>query len=217
MRTFFSKRLQPGICLCCISLLFLLRAGAQSDLKPVNLRVEYKTNTFVDAPAPRLSWELQSAVNNQVQTAREILVASSVVLLHNEKADVWRSGKIASDATAHIAYAGRPLGSGSTYYWKVRSWDKDGRPGPRSEAAYWYTGLMRQNDWKADWIGYDVNALSVNKNYHLPPSPYLRKEASLNANIKKANLYVSALGLYEFYINGKRIGDDHFAPRLDRL
>ncbi len=212
MLTFFSKRLQPGISLCCLCLLFLLRADAQSDLKPVNLRVEYKTNAFVDVPAPRLSWELQSAVNDQVQTAREILVASSVALLSSDKADIWRSGKINSDATHHITYAGKPLGSGSTYCWKVRSWDKNGRPGPWSETAYWHTGLMQQNDWKAAWIGYDVNALSVNKDYHLPPSPYLRKEASLSGNIKKANLYVSALGLYEFYINGKRIGDDHFAP-----
>ena len=70
MLTFFSKRLQPGISLCCLCLFFLLRAGAQSDLKPVNLRVEYKANAFVDVPAPRLSWELQSAVNDQVQTAR---------------------------------------------------------------------------------------------------------------------------------------------------
>ena len=121
MLPFFLKNFQRGAYLCCLCLLFGLKVNAQSDLQPVNLRVEYKTNAFVDVDVPRLSWELQSAVNEQVQTAREILVASSVALLHNEKADAWRSGKINSNATNHIAYAGKPLRSGNTNYWRVRT------------------------------------------------------------------------------------------------
>ncbi len=191
--------------LCC---LLVFTVQAQSDLKPLQLRVEYKTNPFIDAAQPRFSWELQSAVNNQKQTARQILVAGSVVLLSEGKADAWNSGKIGSDATSQVEYEGKPLTSNKTYYWKVRSWDKDGNPGPWSEPAYFSTGLLRQSDWKAEWIGYDVNALSVSKKYHLPPCPYLRKEATVNGTIKKANLYVTALGLYEFYINGARIGDE---------
>ncbi len=39
-----------------------------SDLKPVNLRTEYKIDPVVDAAKPRLSWELNSNVRGQMQT-----------------------------------------------------------------------------------------------------------------------------------------------------
>src|SRR5690606_13186049 len=45
-----------------------------------------------------------------------------------------------------------------------------------------------------------------------PPAPYFRKEVDLKKRIKAARLYVTSLGLYEFYINGKRIGEDFFQP-----
>ncbi|MBX2923273.1 MAG: family 78 glycoside hydrolase catalytic domain [Chitinophagaceae bacterium] len=195
-----------------IMCLNILSTYGQPGLRAVNLRVEYKTNTFVDVEKPRFSWELQSAVNNQVQIAWQILVASSVALLNDEKADVWNSGKVSSDMNYQVEYGGKPLSSDKNYYWKVRSWDAQGNPGAWSQPAYWHTALMQQSDWKASWIGFDVNNLSTDKTYHLPPSPYLRKESSVTGAVKKATLYVTALGLYEFYINGKRIGEDYFAP-----
>jgi alpha-L-rhamnosidase len=187
-------------------------ATAQSDLTPTYLRAEYKVNPFIDTDKPRLSWELQSAINNQVQTAWQIVVASAPELLTETKADAWNSEKTLSDRTIQIEYAGKALESGKKYYWKVRSWDKNQQPGKWSEVNTWNTGLLHQQDWKATWIGYDVNALSTDKTYHLPPAPYLRKEVSTKGVVKKASLYISALGLYEFYINGKRIGNDYFAP-----
>lgn len=187
-------------------------ASAQSDLVPQYLRTEYKVNPFIDTDKPRLSWELHSKVYNQVQTAWQIIVASAPELLTEAKADIWNSKKISSNATSQIVYAGKPLRAGKKYYWKVRSWDKNGVAGVWSETAAWNMGLLAPGDWKAGWIGYDVNALSTDKKYHLPPAPYFRKESVVNGVVKRATLYVSALGLYEFYINGKRIGDDYFAP-----
>jgi alpha-L-rhamnosidase len=167
---------------------------------------------FIDTDKPRLSWELQSKVYNQVQTAWQIIVASAPELLTEARADAWNSGKTSSNATSQIVYAGKQLIAGKKYYWKVRSWDKNGVAGAWSGPAAWNMGLLFPNDWKAGWIGYDVNALSTNKTYHLPPAPYFRKETIVSGVVKKATLYVSALGLYEFYINGKRIGNDYFAP-----
>ncbi len=46
----------------------------------------------------------------------------------------------------------------------------------------------------------------------LPPPPYLRKPFDLGNDIQRAMVYVSALGLYELYINGKRVGKDYFTP-----
>jgi len=188
------------------------KVSAQSDLVPKYLRTEYKVNPFIDTDKPRLSWELQSKVYNQVQTAWQVIVASAPELLTEARADTWNSGKISSNATSQVVYKGKPLIAGKKYYWKVRSWDKKAIPGPWSEPATWNMGLLSPGDWKASWIGYDVNALSTSKTYHLPPAPYFRKESMVSGVVKKATLYVSALGLYEFYVNGKRIGNDYFAP-----
>ena len=46
----------------------------------------------------------------------------------------------------------------------------------------------------------------------LPPSPYFRKKFSVDNPIKRATVYVTALGLYELHINGERVGSDYFTP-----
>ncbi|HVK03649.1 MAG TPA: family 78 glycoside hydrolase catalytic domain [Armatimonadaceae bacterium] len=44
------------------------------------------------------------------------------------------------------------------------------------------------------------------------PGRYLRREFSLGKPVRRARLYASALGVYEPYVNGKRVGSDVFAP-----
>jgi len=185
---------------------------AQTELKATYLRCEYKINPTTDVAHPRLSWELTSKINNQYQTGYQLLVASSPSLLQEGKADLWDSQKVTSSATSQIEYAGKPLESRQIYYWRVRSWDKNGQAGAWSNIAKWEMGFLQKTDWKARFIGLDLNHLGKGKDYHLPPAPFLRKEITLKAPIKKARLYVTALGLYEFQINGQKIGNDYFNP-----
>jgi alpha-L-rhamnosidase len=52
------------------------------------------------------------------------------------------------------------------------------------------------------------------ENKNLPPASYWRKDFSLPSKkkIKRAIVYVSALGAYELHINGSRVGNDYFNP-----
>ena len=43
-------------------------------------------------------------------------------------------------------------------------------------------------------------------------SIYLRKKFNVKSNLKKATAYICGLGLYEFTLNGKKVGDMEFAP-----
>ncbi len=210
----FFKRLIRVLSLTLFfSFLFLVNSFAlKTDLKPVNLRTEYKSDPVTDSSRPRLSWELNSDTRGQMQLAYQIMVASSPELLAAGKADLWNSEKIAGNTTNQVEYAGKPLQSRASCFWRVRSWDKNGIPGEWSKTARWEIGLLSKADWKAAWIGNDLTALGKGKTYHLPPSPFFRKEVVLKQNIKKARLYVTALGLYEFQINGRRIGNDWFTP-----
>lgn len=183
-----------------------------TDLLPLNLKTEYKDNPVTDELEPRLSWELHSAIRGQEQTAYQLIVASSPALLNERSANLWNSGKLKSNETNQIVYKGKNLKPRTICYWKVRAWDKNGIPGAWSAIAKWEIGLINKSNWSADWIGNDLNLLGKGKEYDLPPAPFFRKEINLLGKIKKARLYVTALGLYEFYINGTKIGSDNFTP-----
>ncbi len=124
-----------------------------SDLRFENLRCEYRVNPVgIDVPSPRLSWTLASDRRGQHQTAYQLLVASSAEALARDEGDRWDSGKIASDQTLHVPYAGAPLTSRLHLWWKARAWDQDGAPSAWSESATWTMGLLKRSDWEARWI-----------------------------------------------------------------
>ena len=130
-----------------------------SDMAVKKLRCEYRVNPLgIDVIEPRLSWILESDQRGQIQTAYQVLVASSEKRLNSNKGDLWNSGKVRSDRSIHIPYDGAELISRMHCYWKVRAWDKDGRVSAWSEPAFWTMGLLSAEDWQAEWIGYDAPA-----------------------------------------------------------
>lgn len=136
-----------------------------SDLMVVSLRCEYLSNPLgVGVARPRLSWVLESGnpmARGQSQTAYRIVVASSPEKLKSNDADIWDSGRINSEQTIQIAYAGKPLQSKLAYYWKVQVWDKNGRASNWSQVAFWTMGLLDKREWAAKWIS-DPTAVTTN-------------------------------------------------------
>jgi alpha-L-rhamnosidase len=68
-----------------ILILFMASCSSHADLHPVHLRTEYKIDPVIDTRHPRLSWELLSDVRGQVQTAWQVLVASSPGFAHGRE------------------------------------------------------------------------------------------------------------------------------------
>ena len=96
---------------------------------PQNLQCEYQTNPLgIDAPQPRFFWQVNDQRRGALQSAYQIIVSSSLDNLNQNKGDIWDSGKVESDQSAHVLYQGPKLQSRTRYYWKVKSWDKDGQP-----------------------------------------------------------------------------------------
>ncbi|UCD27823.1 MAG: family 78 glycoside hydrolase catalytic domain [Planctomycetota bacterium] len=129
-------------------------AGTTSVLanKPVYLRCEYRINPLgIGTTSPRLSWELDDGRRGARQTAYQIMV-STKAMMDDPNTVVWDTGKVESDQSIHVAYAGKPLTSGKIYYWKVRTWDAVGEPTEYSEPARWEMGLLKPEEWSARWI-----------------------------------------------------------------
>ena len=176
---------------------------------PANLLSEYAPAPLgLERCHPRLSWELPANVRGQRQTAYQVQVASSKEALAAGEPDLWDSGRVESDASIQVPYGGRPLGSRMRCYWRVRIWDKDGQPSAFGGPAWFEMGLLEAGDWSAQWIDLDYTVSPGNEQ----PSPLLRKEFDLPAPVARARAYVSALGVYECYINGHRLGNGVLAP-----
>jgi alpha-L-rhamnosidase len=147
-----------SLTLCCavtiLSSATALCAEQQAELAPSELTCEYATNPLgIDTPQPRFGWLLDSDKRAQLQSAYHVLVATSEKQLQANVGDKWDSGKVNSDRSVNVAYRGKALSSDEQCYWKVRVWDKLGRPSTWSKPGSFEMGLMEQSDWKGQWIG----------------------------------------------------------------
>src|SRR5262249_22325337 len=122
--------------------------------KPEKLQCESLIEPLgIDTEHPRLSWQLRDPRDGARQTAYQIEVASSQQNLATGKADIWDSGKVASDNSRGVVYAGPNLQPSKRYFWRVLVWDRDGKAYAASDATWWETGLLSRSNWKAKWIG----------------------------------------------------------------
>jgi alpha-L-rhamnosidase len=180
---------------------------------PTDLRTEYMADPLgLDVSRPRLSWTHRDTRNDVRQRAYQVLVASSPERLSQDQGDLWDSGKVESDASVHVEYAGIPLVSRQRAYWKVRSWLSVGDTAVEqtgwSEPGRFETAFLSGADWSAQWIQSTV----VGGPRTIPPCPLIRKNFTISKSPARARLYITALGLFECEINGKRVCDDVFAP-----
>jgi len=174
-------------------------------LSVYDLRCNYANNPLGLEENPSISWKILSAQRNVLQTHYEIKVAEKQSDLKNNNALLWHSGKIKSEQSHQVAYKGKPLNSGVKYYWQVRVWDNKGNISPWSDVKFWQMGLLNPDDWKARWITATFDETPR-------ASPLLRRNINLTKEIKNATAYITALGLYEACINGKKISDSYFTP-----
>lgn len=162
-------------------------------MKPTDLRCEYQRNPLnIDAQNPRFSWNY--GIEEGKQTAYRIIVK-------DEQGNfVWDSGRKEEAKMTHIIYEGTPLISFQKYAWTVTAWDEK-KQEACSETNYFQMGCLDKSQWKAKWISIDSKQPA-----------YFKKEFVLAQKPNRAIAYVSALGVYELSINGKRVSEDILAP-----
>ena len=186
------------------ALLFILISNGQVKLQ--KLLTENMVDPIgIDVQQPRFSWQLDGSQRNIAQTAYEISV-------NEGRTNVWKSGKVVSDQSVHVPYSGKALQAGKKYTWQVRVWDNNAKPTPWSENASFQMAFLNPSDpidigWKAKWIEAGYVEDSINR-----PSQYFRKQFSISKKITSATAYITAHGMYEAQINGKRVGDYYLTP-----
>lgn len=187
-----------------------------AKIRVSGLKCEMRVNPLgIDSRIPHLSWQIGSMGRNVVQTGCHILVASTPEKLAAGEGDLWDSGWVDSDVSLYFPYGGRPLVSREACYWKVCVRTNKGTSA-WSEPAMWTMGIFGTRDWRGRWTGFDQSFPGdVLKGATRLAARYFRKEFTLrDTPVRKATLYVCGLGLYEAFLNGRRIGDQELAPTL---
>jgi len=173
-------------------------------LKIKNLKCEYARNPVgIGEKRPRFSWIINSDGKKVMQTAYHIQVSED----NSFRNILWDSGIAGSEDSIHVEYRGPELNSRTRYYFRVKIRDNKNNESPWSRAGFFETAMFDNNGWKASFISSgksDTSGFSA--------CPLFRREFSVKRDFISARVYVTALGLYELWINGKRVGEDLLTP-----
>ena len=204
----FSKK---NVLLTPVILLFMTIAGyAQLSFHPTSMETEYLVTPIgLDVPKPRFSWKMSDLRNGALQTGYQIMVGTDSASLLNNKETVWNSGWQTSSASL-ITYGGQALKPFTKYFWCITIANQQQQKSAVSPITSFETGMMDMKNWNGAWIS-DVS------NIALKPAPYFRKTFEPHKKIKSARAYIAAAGLYELYINGKKIGNHRLDPMYTRF
>jgi len=174
-----------------------------------DLRCEYLPAPLgVDTAEPRFSWKLADScrTRGQRQTAWQVVVEGAG---RDGREPLWDSGKVATDTSVNVAYAGRALRSSLDCRWRVRVWDKDGQPTDWSEEARFSVGLLDAADWQGHWIA----CAQAEAHQHV----WFRQTFTLESMPSTAFVFLCSIGYHELYVNGQRIGDAVLTPGVTNL
>lgn len=180
-----------------------IRTDESADGIVFRLRAGYLTDPL-GIPAARgvmLSWAAGGDGQLDLSRGTTVAVAGDPDALRSDAA--WVAEDVPGSA---IRYGGEPLGSRDVRWWAVTAWTPGGDP-VTSEAARFEIGLEQESDWTAEWI---AAPLREHRREGWDPAPLIRREfdVDLAALGDRVRCYVTALGLYRLWVNGREITKD---------
>jgi alpha-L-rhamnosidase len=168
---------------------------------------------------PRISWRFLSAegsdpVSGWIQTAYDIEITSRH---HDINPQVYH---VESEQSTLVPWPGPTLASRDNVNVRVRSYGKNSEnyctrddfiPSQWSESGTAEVSLLNHSDWKASFI---TSSTRIGPAFPLQPLRF-RKEFILPDGYTfpvSGRLYITSLGVFEVYINGKLASNECMAP-----
>ena len=171
-------------------------------LRVERITVDYAENPVGITKAPRFTWILDSDKRDTVQKSYHLEIA----LDQEFSRKVWEVAEEAETSVCH-KFQGISLQSLTKYYWRVKVADNHGEESDFSAAGSFVTGLADYREWKAEFISAETEA-----DRDSSKGTYLRRQFLKQGQVKEAYVCATALGLYQLFLNGERIGQDEMTP-----
>src|SRR4051794_31522767 len=162
------------------------------------LSAEYGGDGLVlGTTTPRLSWRLAPGPRDWLQAGYELRLQRA--------AGSSETGLVDSADSQLVPWPFAPLAARETASLCVRVHGVDGSRSAWSEPAALEVGLLGPGAWSASFVGPAIDGTSCGA---LP----LRRTFSADRPVVCARLHVTALGVFEPYLNGRRVGDHVLDP-----
>lgn len=195
---------EPGLCLRDLQTMPAPISGITiSKLTADHHETPLTGPAFIGTSTPRLSWRFYSSVDSGVsdwtQRSYEIRIK------RGPKTEEYAVG---SEQSILVEWPSTPLTSREAAIVSIRAHGNDGSVTPWVELNI-EVALLERSDWQAQVVSC---AASAHDKESTKRPFYVRRPFTLDNDAQDARLYVTALGLYEIEINGKRVGDHFFAP-----
>ena len=152
-----------------------------------------------DNPNPIFSWTVAHTERAARQTAFQVIVATD----QNLKNVIWDSGKVFSQDKTSLKYAGPPLKTAQTNFWRVMWWDHKGEVEVSEETGHFLVGVLDPKQWEdAKWItaGDDIKT-----------APYLHRDFQIGGS-QNVTLMVAGLGFHKVFVNGVDLSAQYNPP-----
>lgn len=183
----------------------------------------------IDQLIPDFAWNIETENREDFQKNYRITVRKT-----DSNEIMWDSGIVDSRKTNGIRYEGKTLQAETKYCWVVESQTIKGEKA-KGNQNYFETGVTQ---WRGKWIA-PIQNTEITRIQDVPkpklfemfgqvedekesdssrilnPACYLKKQFPASKEIIKARLYITALGLYEVTINGKKITDTFLNPGFE--
>ena len=151
-----------------------------------------ESGCVTDNPTPRFSFSLTS-------DRKDVVLREAVLQVNG-----WTCKTTQQIA---IAYGGPALQRFTCYTARLRVMDNYGE---EASAELSFETGRRGKAWTGKWISDPQYSFTEKKT---SPKPMLfRKSFFLAKPVKKAKIYATAMGVYELELDGKKVGDQYFAP-----
>ncbi|MCE1198317.1 MAG: family 78 glycoside hydrolase catalytic domain, partial [Marinilabiliales bacterium] len=176
---------------------------------------------------PRFSWQVSSSRRNARQSAYQLEVASAEAAFQGKEAFLWDSGKMLSAESQHVVYQGPSLPVNVWIFYRVTVWDDAGKSCKSGIQRFRLT-VPGKGHWDAKWIGSKTGLDTLpakgffsgakeegnlgDRIHHDGRSLLLRRSFEIRKKLKSAWVAATGLGLYELFINGRRVGDQVLSP-----
>lgn len=161
---------------------------------------------LVETRSPRFSWRMRSSARGALQQAYQLRIRE-VKTRAGGSSTFLETPRIERPDSQWVQIEGLNVSPQSRYEWQVRLWDEQGRDSGWSEPATFETGLQGR-EWRGEWIS-DGRKVAVGD---APPARYFRGRFAAKGSPRRGTLYLSAFGVVEPWLNGKRVTEDCFIP-----
>ncbi|KAJ0276346.1 hypothetical protein COL940_008317 [Colletotrichum noveboracense] len=162
--------------------------------------------TGVQETTPRISWKILHPTAGFIQRSYEVELSEHVANIQEPRVTTV---KIVSAQRSLVPWPfPKPLQSRQKVSIRIRIWDQEETSTAWSEASYLEVGLLNRSDWHCERIAAPWGPETIAPD----PEQLFRKEFAVEGRVAQARLYITAQGVYEAEINGRRVGDYFLAP-----